>query len=263
MQTSVRWQMAKANSQIQRRTFFLTVGVASIVALAANLTWLVVVSRTEPLQTAWLVALANCAIFTLLIAIMGAYAWKLLQGLQAMHKLATTDCLTGVGNRAALSEKLQTTEAQTALQDGCMAVMSLDLDDFKRLNDTHGHRIGDIALKVAADRIAASVNGPENVFRMGGDEFLCLVLNPGTAQAAERVVRRLKFAFAQPMDLGTHQQVVSPSIGVAIANQGEAWEAVLGRSDAAMYRAKRRDQVLNFSPTEQSPALELRSYRTG
>jgi GGDEF domain-containing protein len=74
---------------------------------------------------------------------------------------------------------------------------------------------------------------------MGGDEFLYLVFGPEPESTAKAVVDRLKNVFCPPMDLGGFTHVVTPSIGVAIATQGENWEAILERSDVAMYRAKR------------------------
>ncbi len=189
--------------------------------------------------------LAICTAIIVLTVSIAIYFRKLVSGFERMNKAATTDHLTGVANRAALSETLQTSVVQEALRGGHFAVISIDLDDFKQLNDVYGHHAGDAALRVAADRISTSMQGCERVFRMGGDEFLCMVLDPDPERATRKIVDRLKNAFNPPMDLAGHSQIVTPSIGVAIAHQGETWDSILERSDAAMYRAKRREVFLN------------------
>lgn len=188
---------------------------------------------------------------------------QLAKKLEAMQKVAITDHLTRVANRTALTEMLQGSLVQAALKNGHLAVLSLDLDDFKQLNDEYGHHAGDAALKVAAKRITSSVRRYERVFRMGGDEFLCLVFDPDPKAAAQMVVDRLIASFEVPMDLGDHQQVVTPSIGVAIAEPGETWDAVLKRSDIAMYRAKQSDFSFYFCGNTGPNLVETKVRQTG
>ncbi len=180
-----------------------------------------------------------CAVFVLLTGWMASYFRRLATSLDKMHKIATTDQLTGVANRAALTEFLQMPMLKDALKNGSCAVISLDINDFKHLNDAHGHHAGDIALREAADRIRASLRHKDKVIRMGGDEFICLVFDPNPSDAAEKVVARLTSAFSAPMVLGQSHQIVTPSIGIAVSNGDESWDTILERSDSEMYKAKR------------------------
>lgn len=221
-----------------------SVSVEGPLGFVGNLTWDADLPGLQFREIALPWVLMMCAALLVLSSWMAAGFRKMANSLERVHKVATTDHLTGVANRAALSEVLQNTSVQEALRNGCFAAISLDLDDFKQLNDEYGHYAGDTALRIAAERISKSVLKYGTVFRMGGDEFLCLVLDPDPESAASTVVERLKNGFSVPMDLGGESQIVTPSIGVAVARHGENWDALLERSDAAMYRAKRREFAL-------------------
>ena len=175
--------------------------------------------------------------------------------LNVMHETAITDQLTGLANRTALTEALQTVAAKDARSTGHFAVISLDLDGFKRLNDQYGHQAGDTALRIAATRISSSMRKEDMVFRMGGDEFICLVFDPNPRDASNVIVSRLKKAFDVPMDIGANILKVIPSIGVAIAEPGETWETLLERSDRAMYDAKRNCAGSHFA--SKKPKLSV------
>lgn len=179
------------------------------------------------------------AIIVLLTAWMASYFHRLATKLEEMHKIATTDELTGVANRAALTEILRTRSLNDALKSGHCAIINIDLDDLKSLNDNHGHAVGDAALKIAAERIRGSLRQNDKVIRMGGDEFVCLVFDRNPMDAAQRVVNRLNLAFSTPTDLGGLRHLVTASIGVAISNGDEDWDTLFRRSDAEMYRTKR------------------------
>ena len=222
-----------------------SVAVQGPLGFVGNLTWEANLPGSQFRKSAWPWVLVICSILILITSWMAAYFRNMVTSLERLHKAARIDHLTGVANRAALSEVLEQPSVQDALGSGGFAAINLDLDGFKRLNDEHGHHAGDKALRVAAERITYSMQGCEKVFRMGGDEFLCLILDPVPEEAAQKVVQHLKDAFSAPMDLGGFHQVVTPSIGVAIANHGETWDAILERSDVAMYRAKRRKPALS------------------
>ena len=185
----------------------------------------------------WVVLI--CGVFVFLTGWMASYFRRLATSLGKMRKVATTDQLTGIANRAALMEILETSSVKDAFKNGVCAVISIDLNDFKRLNDEHGHRAGDMALKVAAKRIRRSLHQEDEVIRMGGDEFVCLVFDPNPTDAAQTIADRIKLAFKAPMNLGECSQIVAPSIGIAISNGNDTWDNMLERSDAEMYRAKR------------------------
>jgi len=208
-------------------------GIVGNIALNADLPG----SQFRRVALPWVLAI--CVALILLTAWMAVYFRKLATSLEQMHEVAMTDHLTGAANRTALTETLQTALLRQSLQEGNLAVISLDLNDFKKLNDDYGHHAGDRALQISAERIKSSVRRYEKVYRMGGDEFLCIVFDPDPAAAAQRVFDRLSDVFSKPMDLGPVKQRVTPSVGIAIAQQGETWGAILKRSDEAMYSAKR------------------------
>ena len=239
-------EIGSTNISIVPNSGEFSVPVQGPLGFVGYLTWQADLPGLQFRQLALPWVLTICAVVVFLSAWTAAYFRKLVNSLERMRKVATTDHLTGVANRAALTLTLQSATVQKALRDGTCAAISLDLDDFKKLNDEFGHGAGDIALKVSADHIAASLRRSDKVFRMGGDEFLCLIFDPDPKAAAQKVVDRLKAAFGAPMYLGNISQTVTPSIGVAIAGSDEDWDAVLARSDAAMYRAKRSDHTFSI-----------------
>lgn len=197
------------------------------------------VTLLSQIPTTWKLTILAFAL--LAAAAVVSAARRLVGQLHTAHQIAMTDYVTGIGNRAALAELKNSAELQKAMETGTFAVISLDLDDFKELNDDLGHLAGDEALNVTAARMKASMPDPERVFRTGGDEFVCVILGADPARVAQDVVARLYDAFRAPMDLGGVSRVVTPSIGLAVANKGEGWEEIFKRSDAAMYQSKRRE----------------------
>ncbi|MET8153225.1 diguanylate cyclase domain-containing protein [Actinoplanes sp. NPDC049668] len=143
---------------------------------------------------------------------------------------ATHDELTGLANRALFGERLA-----AAVDDG-VAVLHVDLDGFKPINDTYGHHAGDAVLTWVADRLRAVVPADAMPARLGGDEFA--VLLPGASRpAAELVAERFRAALAQPIEVDGHSLRVAASVGV-VAGAGVDPNALLRQADAAMYRVK-------------------------
>ncbi|WP_415920899.1 diguanylate cyclase [Tateyamaria sp. SN6-1] len=156
------------------------------------------------------------------------------------HMQARTDPLTGLINRAGLDELVQSDEVRRRFAAGHAAVLYLDLNKFKALNDAHGHDAGDKALRKLAQRLQDAVRRRDAVARLGGDEFALLLFDARADEAARRVCHRLQTAADQPVDLGQGVRVrLVSSIGVAIAEPGANWNTLLMRADAAMYRSKR------------------------
>jgi diguanylate cyclase len=170
-------------------------------------------------------------------------------------RLAYFDTLTGLPNREQSRNRL-TGALQTAKENSrLLAVLYLDLDNFKRVNDTLGHAAGDQLLCVVADRlrsslrygsesnvVAAGSTRPGDIARLGGDEFLVLLPNLRSTVDAGAVAERLILAVREPMQLGSNSLVVSPSVGIAIYPQdGSDAETLLRNADLAMYFAKRRN----------------------
>jgi diguanylate cyclase (GGDEF)-like protein len=147
---------------------------------------------------------------------------------------ATHDELTGLPNRRALVAEIT---AELAVPGGC-AVLVLDLDRFKVVNDSLGHSIGDQLLVTCADRIRLSLRPGDSVCRLGGDEFAILLRSPADHHAAGVVADRLLALLREPVTVGDDEIYPSASIGVAIPRDGDTVEDLLRHADAAMYQAK-------------------------
>jgi diguanylate cyclase (GGDEF)-like protein len=163
-----------------------------------------------------------------------------LRSLQAsLAALALRDPLTGLANRRLLQELLDADRARTQRSGVPIAVAYLDLDDFKTINDTHGHEAGDIVLCETARRLLAIVRGADIVARLGGDEFV-IVYEPNDP-SSDNLIQRLDEALAAPITVRIGISVACPaSIGVADSRTvGYDAGALLEAADAAMYRAKR------------------------
>lgn len=194
---------------------------------------------------------------------------KTREGERAARHLANHDGLTSLPNRRAFSEQLTHALALGTAHDSDLAVMFLDLDHFKAINDTHGHRVGDQLLAIVGSRLAKAVRSADVAARLGGDEFACLLQHaPSTAHIAQ-VATKLFDGIAAPMQLGRLQLQVNPSIGIAIRHHGEVVTAdqLLARADRAMYLAKQRQSRFCFAdrcadqPTSQCAGEGERSGR--
>lgn len=159
--------------------------------------------------------------------------------LERAHQVATTDQLTGLLNRSGLDGVLSKSRIRSAISAGHVAVLYLDLNDFKALNDTHGHKDGDRALKVTAQRLQGAVRASDYVIRLGGDEFVCLVVDEDAQAAADVVADRIRQTCNHPIRFANHETLLRISIGVAVGQAGIDWETLLNQADAAMYFAKR------------------------
>jgi diguanylate cyclase (GGDEF)-like protein/PAS domain S-box-containing protein len=162
---------------------------------------------------------------------------RLLQA--SLVDLALRDPLTGLANRRLLKELLDTDLARTQRGGSPLAVAYLDLDDFKIVNDSHGHEAGDIVLCETARRLLATVRGADIVARLGGDEFV-IVYEPDDP-SSENLVQRLEDALSEPIRVRIgHSVTCAASIGVADTRvTGYDAAALLAAADAAMYRVKR------------------------
>ena len=156
------------------------------------------------------------------------------------HYLANHDSLTGLLNRAAFQNRLEQSLEQARSNAGSVALLFIDLDGFKGVNDAEGHRAGDEVLRIVAQRIASTVRAGDTMARLGGDEFLVMLDRDVTRDVADTIGHRIIEALHQPMDLEGRDILVGASIGVAMHPPlaGDI-NALMNRADQAMYAAKR------------------------
>jgi diguanylate cyclase (GGDEF)-like protein len=171
-----------------------------------------------------------------------------------LARLAYFDSLTGLPNREQAHSRLRSALETTLQQGKMLAVMYIDLDNFKRVNDTLGHSVGDEVLQVAAERLRKSlrrvdsggsdgsrVDRPGDIGRLGGDEFMVILPDIASSEDARSVADRLIAAIQQPMELSSNTVVITTSIGIAISpTDGTDAASLLRQGDLAMYFAKRR-----------------------
>jgi diguanylate cyclase (GGDEF)-like protein/PAS domain S-box-containing protein len=158
----------------------------------------------------------------------------------ALGRLALHDPLTGLPNRARLNDRLE--HALQRRGDHTAAVLFLDLDNFKDVNDSFGHAAGDRLLRDVASRLADAARDGDTVGRFGGDEFVVVCDEIGDADNAEAVARRLGDALRAPFSIGAADVFVTASIGVAVTPPSDA-TTLFRHADAAMYRAKERGRA--------------------
>ena len=156
---------------------------------------------------------------------------------QTQHE-ALHDPLTGLPNRNLFLDRLQHALSVAARRDTPIAVLFLDLDQFKLVNDSLGHAAGDELLAAVAPRIEGALRPGDTVARFGGDEFAVLAEDVGNERGATRIAERITEALARPFILRDREHFVSASAGIAIGEGKEAPEALIRDADSALYRAK-------------------------
>jgi diguanylate cyclase (GGDEF)-like protein/PAS domain S-box-containing protein len=179
--------------------------------------------------------------------------------LQLSH-LAAHDLLTDLPNRTLLNDRLSQAIASARRQRHRLAVLFLDLDRFKQINDTLGHEIGDGLLQSVARRLVESVRRSDTVSRQGGDEFVLLLSRVDEAEDAAASVQKVIKALAAPLDVDGHRLHVTASIGLSIyPDDGQDADTLIRNADVAMYRAKERGRnVYQFYRSD----MNIRAYST-
>ncbi len=185
---------------------------------------------------------------------------------EASHRLAFYDVLTQLPNRRLLHERLLQSMAISARSGNYGAVMFIDLDNFKTLNDTQGHDVGDLLLKEVARRLMRNVREGDTVARLGGDEFVVALESLSNSQQeaanqAEMIAEKIRSELSKLYQLNSFEHFSSPSIGVSLfRGQQNNIEEVLKQADLAMYQAKSsgRNMVCFFDPVMQVE-MELRA----
>lgn len=206
--------------------------------------WLIVRQRSGPNQGGLLTTLINNLLIALLITVVVLWLANLSIGdyQRRLEMLATTDRLTGQLNRTGF-DSLFDTVARAAWRRGeSLAVLLIDIDHFKTINDSRGHLVGDQAIRYVANRLAARIRASDLLFRWGGEEFL-LLLPDCDDIAGKRLAEDLQAGLrSQPLLLGESPVAltITISIGLTLLRQDESPEELLARADQALYQAKAR-----------------------
>jgi len=189
-----------------------------------------------------------------------------LESSERIEFLALHDALTGLPNRVFGQDRLQQAVALANRQHGCLAVLNLDLDKFKLINDTHGHATGDKLLEAVAQRLRACLRETDTLCRLSGDEFMIVLPDLQSQNHASTTCARILSQLGQPFELEGVQLNTSFSIGVALYPQdGADGQALLKNADLALYEAKRagRNAWRLFEPRMNASLMRYLELRAG
>ena len=185
---------------------------------------------------------------------------------ERFRHLAHHDALTGLPSRTLLLDRLQGSLDRARRFRTSVALLMLDLDNFKQVNDSLGHDAGDQTLCITASRIKSVIRSTDTVARMGGDEFVVLLSDVTDTSVAEEIANKLVAALGEPIQIGDREVPISASVGVHILSGGEDdAHALLKSADAAMYHAKARGRncFQVFNSAMERAALEELELRLG
>jgi diguanylate cyclase len=193
-------------------------------------------NRAMPLI--WIMRLMAAGISLLL----GVVVYRFIRERTKLTQHALYDSLTGLANRRLLDDRMSQALIQAKRFIRFIAIMYIDLDHFKALNDSHGHAFGDAFLKVVADLLRQCLRESDTLSRVGGDEFVILLEEIASPEAARTVAENILAAFTAPITLQGKQVPVSMSIGVAIYQpiSGDSLDELMRKADLALYEVKAR-----------------------
>lgn len=158
---------------------------------------------------------------------------------EQLHHMAHHDMLTDLPNRLTFADRLTQSKALAKRQKRLLALLFLDLDRFKIVNDTLGHAVGDMMLQEIANRLQGCVREIDTVSRFGGDEFVILLVNPNSIADIERLSQQIQKKLGQPMIIDGNELFITTSIGVSIfPNDEQSSDGLIKKADIAMYQAK-------------------------
>jgi diguanylate cyclase (GGDEF)-like protein/PAS domain S-box-containing protein len=179
---------------------------------------------------------------------------------QELSHSAFHDSLTGLANRALFHDRLEHALERTARSGMRVAVVYLDLDGFKTVNDSRGHEAGDRVLGEVAVRLCAAVRAADTVSRLGGDEFAILTMeSPRALDEAETIAERVLQSLTEPFIIGVERVVLSASIGIAVGDNSCTASSIMRDVDVAMYKAKTtgKSKWALYEPSMRTAALDL------
>ncbi len=174
---------------------------------------------------------------------------RVLQALnqKRLWQLANHDALTGLPNRMLLMDRLNQLLARAQRQRKCLAVMFLDIDDFKQVNDTYGHEVGDQLLKFVGERLRAATRADDTVARISGDEFILLIESVGNREGLKAVRQKILQKLSDGLLIEGHQLQVRTSIGIAMfPEDGDTPEALIKHADMRMYADKKQSKTVKL-----------------
>jgi diguanylate cyclase (GGDEF)-like protein len=158
---------------------------------------------------------------------------------QEIERIAHHDALTGLANRPLLNNRIDQAFGRMQRYEENFAILCVDLDRFKTINDTFGHQAGDVILRQVTDRLLSCTREVDTVARTGGDEFVVLQANVGRPEDVTPMAERILDAMTTPCDINGNPVVIGASIGIALApSDGASAEELLGHADLALYRSK-------------------------
>jgi diguanylate cyclase len=170
------------------------------------------------------------------------------------REISLHDTLTGLPNRALFDQAFDHGLIQARRHGWGLAVLFIDIDEFKNINDSYGHHMGDEVLIMVADSLRSFVRAEDMVSRWGGDEYVCLLLEIGHEADAARLAEKMIHGIAEPFESGGTVLSVACSIGIAMyPEDGDTADVLLKKADTAMYRAKAMDEKVAFF-RDQPPA---------
>ncbi|MAT93490.1 MAG: hypothetical protein CME59_12900 [Halioglobus sp.] len=173
-----------------------------------------------------------------------------------LEHLSSHDQLTGLPNRRFYDQRMNVALQRSAERGGMLGLLFLDMNDFKKINDTYGHGAGDKVLVAVAERIRATLRETDLIARLGGDEFAAVLEDVRSAEQVTRIAHKLSQAIEQPVSVRQLQLTFSASIGVALFPiDGRQKEELEEQADKAMYYAKQRGLAVALSSLESNKAL--------
>lgn len=163
---------------------------------------------------------------------------------EKLSSLAHYDDLTGLANRLQFNQSLEQAITHAITQHNKVALIYIDLDDFKPVNDTHGHEAGDQVLRIASQRMSQCVRAADTVARLGGDEFAIILDSIGSGERAEKIAKSVADAISNPMDILGQQIRIGASYGVRLfPDHADNAQGLINAADEAMYELKRNKKA--------------------